>query len=58
MAKSFTEAFEAWKADKAYDIGPDIGTENYDTLEACPTQVIAHQHHGTKNPAQAIKHSR
>ena len=57
MAKSFMPAFEAWKTDKAYDIGPDIGTEHYDNLEA-PTASKALQHHGKQNSAQAVQHPR
>ena len=57
MAKSFMTAFEAWKTDKAYDIGPDIGTEHYDHLEA-PTASKALQHHGKSHSTETIQHPR
>ena len=56
MAKPFITAFEAWKADQRYDIGPDIGTEFYDTKEARPTRADSSSalNNGTTNPAQAL----
>ena len=57
MARSFLEAFEAWKKDTSYTIGPDIGHEFYDTNEACPTRAdssLAHQKNGTTDSTEAI----
>lgn len=39
MSKSFDEAFEAWKKDKRYQIGDDIGWEFADTHEVRPTRT-------------------
>lgn len=39
MSKSFDEAFEAWKKDKSYQIGDDIGWEFADTHEVRPTRT-------------------
>ena len=55
MAKSFMTAFEAWKTDKAYTIGPDIGTEFYDNLEA-PTVSVRSSANGKPNSTKTFQH--
>ena len=57
MAKSFMTAFEAWKTDKAYDIGPDIGTEHYDHLEA-PTVSVRSSANGKSHSTETVQHPR
>ena len=57
MARSFQDAFEAWKKDDSYEIGPDIGQEFYDQHEARPTRAersSAPDENGTTDSAKAI----
>ena len=61
MPRSFLAAFEAWKADQSYQIGPDIGSEFYDYNEARPTRVdrsSALTNNGSKNPIKEKLDSR
>jgi hypothetical protein len=53
MAKSFNEAFEAWKSDNRYAIGDDIGWEYADNKEAGPTPADSsstQEENGSKDP--------